>query len=258
MSHDHCFSCPECEKHLSIPVAGVGLVCACPDCETSFKVPEAVVEFVCDGCQWELCASSELLGDHFHCPNCAADLTIPSAEAIADEETHGSHVIFCGGCNAKLDYDDAFEKDMAGQVIDCPQCGEDVKIPEIEGGPKKSDTVVARHCFRCYAEMEMQATVCPVCRTNQSTGAREGEVSDARPRRRPRRGPPPLPTVIRFKEDVFGEKHAEEEKPEAPRQSETVMNPTRAYGTKICPSCKKHVLETAVACTFCGEFLIKD
>ena len=76
-----------------------------------------------------------------------------------------------------------------------------------------------------------------------------GEVGHG-PKRRPRRGPPPLPTVIRFKEDVFGEKKKTE--------TQGNMNPTRAFGTKICHECKKHVLETAVACGYCGTLLVTD
>ena len=173
MSHDHCFCCPECEKHLSIPVAGVGLVCTCPDCETSFKIHDPVIEFNCTSCDWELCASAQLLGESFHCPNCSEELAIPAADKLGvEQESEGRHVIFCKNCNAKLDYDDEFEKDMGGQTIDCPECSGPVEIPDVNKAVPKQDTVVAKHCFRCYAEMAKDLKICPICRTNQDTGER--------------------------------------------------------------------------------------
>ena len=185
---ENCFVCPECDKHLSIEIGGVGLLCQCTECQASVRVPDPAIEFLCDSCSAPLAAEEALRGRDFQCPHCMKQTSVPKDPRGGEERLLGLAVkISCPSCSAHLDYDDDFRREMAGRSIDCPVCGSSITIkgtptersmaaaepgaPVLNLGGEAAEDVhsrptqvyVKQQCRSCGADAPPDKTACPKC-----------------------------------------------------------------------------------------------
>ena len=108
---ENCFVCPDCDKHLSIEIGGVGLLCRCTECEAQVRVPDPAIEFLCDRCSEPLSAEDRLRGSEFQCPHCMEKTMVPRDPRGPEERLLGLATrISCPSCSAHLDYDDDFRR----------------------------------------------------------------------------------------------------------------------------------------------------
>jgi len=128
------YKCPTCSKALSIDRAGSGRMCKCTDCQSVIRIPEVGLEFKCFKCNHDLCAPTQLAGVTFSCPNCESEVSVPfihigpsinsersskNSVKVASKSDNSTGTKFrCPSCRRKLEV----PADMAGQMITCPDC----------------------------------------------------------------------------------------------------------------------------------------
>ena len=173
-----CFVCPDCSKHLSIPIEGAGLTCACSECDAKIRVPDPAIEFACTVCGDALCAEGSLRGTTFQCPKCRSQTSIPVTPVSGEERLLGLPVkISCPSCGVHLDYDDDFRREMAGRTVDCPKCDSPIAIkgtpteqslspvsppaPNIHSQP--TQIFARQECKHCGESLAPNSVTCQHC-----------------------------------------------------------------------------------------------
>ena len=79
---DLLFRCSNCDKDLAVSMASMGKKFSCPRCKIKVTAPECKMVLPCDcpACGSGLFAVKELAGESLQCPNCAAQVLVPSSE----------------------------------------------------------------------------------------------------------------------------------------------------------------------------------
>ena len=115
---DVLFRCQGCSLNLSVSEAAMGQVFPCPSCHAEVQVPEPVLRFLCPSCCNELSAPYELRNEVVACPNCETGLRLPEKLALP-----------CPFCSVNLEIEDEYYLQLAGTMVECPECGGQLMIP---------------------------------------------------------------------------------------------------------------------------------
>ncbi|OGV67242.1 MAG: hypothetical protein A2283_04840 [Lentisphaerae bacterium RIFOXYA12_FULL_48_11] len=115
---DVLFKCQGCSLSLSVSEVAVGQTFSCPSCKAEVQVPLPVLRFLCPSCCSELSAPYELRNEVVSCPNCETGLRLPEKLALP-----------CPSCSVNLEIEDEYYLQLAGTVVECPECGGQLVIP---------------------------------------------------------------------------------------------------------------------------------
>ncbi len=122
---DLLFKCSVCKKSLAVNTSLLGRRFVCPQCQTKVHAPKPESVFPCPSCDCELCAPLTLAMQDFECPNCEESLTIPELS-----------IIKCSSCEVQIELSSDYYQELAGDVLECPECAAIVNVPPIPGEKK--------------------------------------------------------------------------------------------------------------------------
>lgn len=135
---DLLFKCSVCSKHLAVNVTMLGRRFICPQCHTKIHAPRPSIVFHCPRCRCELTAPEKLAMQDFECPECENKIVIPEVS-----------VVTCPACDVNIELEKDYYRELAGGVLDCPECGRPIPVPVLPSSapaPAESsdDTVLPR------------------------------------------------------------------------------------------------------------------
>ncbi len=115
---DVLFRCQACSLNLSVSESAAGQTFSCPNCKAEVQAPEPVLRFLCPSCCAELCAPYELKNEVVACPSCETGLRLPEKLMLP-----------CPFCSVSLEIEDEYYSQLAGTMVECPECGGQLLIP---------------------------------------------------------------------------------------------------------------------------------